>query len=290
MDVLRTDADLARLEPLRSAGPVALVPTMGALHDGHLDLVRRAGELGAAVVTIFVNPTQFGPGEDFERYPRDLERDLAALEPLAPAAVYAPAVADMYAAPGGVAVTPGPRADVLCGARRSGHFGGVLTVVAKLFHRIRPDVAVFGRKDGQQCLVIDEMVRDLDFPLRLVDAPTVREPDGLAMSSRNRYLDADQRRRALCLWRGLRGLRDAVAAGERDGAALEAGLARALDEADELDYAEIRRVPDLARAERIEGRIIAAVAAQVGPARLIDNIVLDVDSTGAREASLFGED
>ena len=290
MDLLTRDEDLARLDALRAAGPLALVPTMGALHEGHLELVRRAGELGSVVVTIFVNPTQFGPGEDFERYPRDLERDLDALAPLAPAAVYAPATEDMYPAPGGVAVTPGPRAGVLCGARRSGHFGGVLTVVAKLFLRTRPDVAVFGRKDGQQCLVIDEMVRDLDFPLRLVDVPTVREADGLALSSRNRYLDADQRRRALCLSRGLRALKDAIDAGERDGHKLEADLAAALAETDAPDYAEIRRVPDLARAERIEGRVIAAVAAQVGPARLIDNIVLDVDGTGAREASLFGED
>lgn len=287
MDVLRRDPDLVRLAPLRAAGPMVLVPTMGALHAGHLELVRRAGELGSVVVSIFVNPAQFGPGEDFARYPRDLERDLAALAPLAPVAVYAPEVADMYPTPAGVTMTPGPRADVLCGASRPGHFAGVLTVVAKLFHRVRPQVAVFGRKDGQQCLVIDEMVRDLDFPVRLVDAPTVREPDGLAMSSRNRYLDDDARRRALCLSRGLRGVKAALDAGERETAVLEADLAAALDEADAAEYAEIRRVPDLGRDARVSGRVIAAVAARVGPARLIDNIVLDVDETGARESSLF---
>ena len=158
---------------------------MGALHAGHLALVEAARAHGPTVVSIFVNPKQFGPGEDFSRYPRDLERDLDLLRPLAPDAVFAPSVEEMYPQPTGVAVVPGPRADVLCGARRPGHFAGVLTVVAKLFNLVRPEIAVFGRKDGQQCLVIDEMVRDLDLPVRLLDVATVREPDGLAMSSRN---------------------------------------------------------------------------------------------------------
>ncbi|MBC8426739.1 pantoate--beta-alanine ligase [bacterium] len=285
--MIRTREELVRLEPLRTKGPLVLVPTMGALHEGHLSLVRRAGELGRVVVSIFVNPTQFGPGEDFADYPRMLDRDLEAMAGLAPAAVFAPSVEEMYTVRGGAAVAPGPRADVFCGARRPGHFQGVLTVVAKLFNLIRPDVAVFGRKDGQQCLVIEEMVRDLDFPVALVDAPTLREPDGLAMSSRNRYLDADARRRATCLWRALVAVHNLLSDGERETAALEDQLALHLAEADVVDYAEVRAVPDLSRSPRVDGRVIAAIAAHVGPARLIDNLVLDVTTAGVAESTLF---
>ncbi len=289
MELLRSRDELPRLAPWRARG-IAFVPTMGALHEGHLSLVRRAAAEGPVVVSIFVNPTQFGPGEDFERYPRDLDADLALLEPLGVAAVYAPGVADLYpAGPGGVTVQPGPRAGVLCGARRPGHFAGVLTVVAKLFQQVQPAVAVFGRKDAQQCLVIDEMVRDLFFPVRLVDAPTVREPDGLALSSRNRYLDAAQRRRALCLWRALTAARRALEAGERDPAALEDVMTLHLADADAVEYAEVRRVPDLARPERAAGHLLLAVAAHVGPARLIDNLSLAVDGAAVREVPLLGE-
>jgi pantoate--beta-alanine ligase len=209
------------------------------------------------------------------------------LAPLAPAAVFAPSVDEMYRSSDGVAVAPGKRADGLCGARRPSHFSGVLTVVAKLFNLVQPDLAVFGRKDGQQCLVIDEMVRDLDFSVRLVDAPTAREDDGLAMSSRNRYLDDGDRRRAVSLWRSLNAVKASLIAGERDIAHLESVLARELAETDDIDYAEIRAVPDLARIDRAEGKVIVAVAAQVGPARLIDNMVLDIDERGATETSLF---
>ena len=287
MDLIRTRSELSRLDALRGRDPLVLVPTMGALHDGHLDLVRRAGELGRAVVSIFVNPTQFAPGEDYAAYPRDLTRDLEALAGLDSAAVFAPSPEEMYRATGGVAVVPGPRANVLCGARRPGHFQGVLTVVAKLFNLLRPDIAVFGRKDGQQCLVIDEMVRDLDFPVALVDAPTRREADGLAMSSRNRYLDSAQRRRAACLWRALDAVRGRIAEGERETAPLEEQLALFLADADAVDYAEIRTVPDLTPPERLDGRVILAVAAHVGPARLIDNLVLDVGADAVVETSLL---
>ncbi len=287
MELIRTREELSRLEPLRARGPLALVPTMGALHEGHLSLVRQAAEHGRVLVSIFVNPTQFGPGEDFADYPRALDRDLEALAGLDTAAVFAPSVQEMYPDAGGVSVEPGPRAEVLCGARRPGHFAGVLTVVAKLFNLLRPDVAVFGRKDGQQCLVIEEMVRDLDFPVTLVDAPTRREADGLAMSSRNRYLDDDARQRATCLWRSLEALRGRLAEGERETVALEDLLALHLVPADAVDYAEVRAVPDLTRPARVDGRIIAAVAAHVGPARLIDNLVLDVTSAAVAESSLF---
>ena len=287
MDLLRSRQDLERLDALRAGGRLVLVPTMGALHAGHLDLVRRAGEIGLVVVSIFVNPAQFGPDEDFDRYPRDLDHDLEALAPLAPDAVFAPSLPEMYGAPSGVSVVPGPRADGLCGALRPGHFAGVLTVVAEPFNLIRPDVAVFGRKDGQQCLVIDEMVRDLDFHLRLVDAPTTREDDGLALSSRNRYLGGEDRRRAVCLSRGLAAVKAALEEGERDVAGLEARLVRELAVADDVEYAKILTVPDLSRIEHAEGKVIAAVAAQVGPARLIDNMVLNVDEQGVTETSLF---
>ncbi|MBA4378316.1 MAG: pantoate--beta-alanine ligase [Gemmatimonas sp.] len=287
MELLRTRADLARLAPLRSGGRLVLVPTMGALHAGHLSLVERAAALGPVVVSIFVNPTQFAPGEDFAHYPRDLEQDLERLRPLGPAAVFAPPVSEMYPHPAGAAVEPGPRADALCGARRPGHFRGVATVVVKLLNLVGPATAVFGRKDAQQCLVLDEVVRDLDLPVRLIDAPTLREPDGLAMSSRNRYLEGDDRRRATCLWRALRAAQRELEAGERGVVPLEELLALHLADADVVEYAEVRRVPDLSRPPRAEGRLLLAIAARVGPARLIDNLVLDVGPREVRAASLL---
>ncbi len=287
MDVLRTRDDLARLDSLRGGRPLVLVPTMGALHEGHLSLVRLAAEIGPVVVSIFVNPTQFGPDEDLDAYPRNLDADLDLLRPLSVAAVFAPDAGQMYGGPGEVTVEPGRRAAGLCGASRPGHFRGVLTVVAKLFGLVRPEVAVFGRKDAQQCLVIDEMVRDLCFPVRLIDGATVREPDGLAMSSRNRYLDDGDRRRALCLQRALQKARGLIAAGERETGALEAAMAEELAVADGLDYAAVRSVPELETIERVEGRVLLAVAAQVGPARLIDNLVLEVGDRGVMETGLL---
>ena len=288
MDLLQTRADLEHLETLRGRDrSLVLVPTMGALHAGHLALVRRASELGSVVVSIFVNPTQFGEGEDFGSYPRDLESDLDRLRPLNVAAVFAPPVAEMYLREGGVGIQPGPAADGLCGARRPGHFAGVLTVVAKLLNLVRPDVAVFGRKDAQQCLVIAEMVRDLALPVRLIDHPTVREPDGLAMSSRNVYLSADARRRALSLSRALFAARDLLRDGERDPQVLDRCLRTEMTDVDALEYVAIRSIPGSAVPERAEGRLLLAVAAQVEPARLIDNLVLQVDADEVREASLL---
>ena len=287
MELLHTRADLARLDGLRRGRrPLVLVPTMGALHEGHLALVDRAAELGEPVVSIFVNPAQFGPGEDFEAYPRDLDRDLELLRPRGVRAVFAPAVAEMYRRPDGVRVQPGPAAEGLCGAARPGHFAGVLTVVLKLLNLIRPGVALFGRKDAQQFLVIAEMVRDLDVPVTVLDQPTVREPDGLAMSSRNAYLSAEARARALCLSGALAAARSALVAGERDPGRLEALMLAALAPADAVEYAAVRRVPDLGRLPRAEGRLLLAVAARVEPARLIDNLVLDVDAAGVRPAPL----
>jgi pantoate--beta-alanine ligase len=287
--VLRTRADLAQLDGLRG-GPLVLVPTMGALHAGHLSLVRRAAELGPVVVSVYVNPTQFGPGEDFAAYPRRLDEDLELLAPLAPAAVFAPDTATVYGDGDGVSVLPGRFAAGMCGADRPGHFAGVLTVVARLFGLVRPDVAVFGRKDAQQCLVIDEMVRALGLPVRLVDAPTVREDDGLAMSSRNVYLGALERQRAVCLWHGLAAARTALAAGERSGRRLAAILREGLAPADAVEYAEVRSLETWREPDTVAGPVLLAVAARVGPARLIDNLVLDIAGAGVREIPLLGRE
>jgi len=290
VELIRTKKELAALDELRTAGPIVLVPTMGALHAGHLSLVEIAAGRGTPVVSIFVNPAQFGPGEDLEAYPRVLEKDLDMLGPLGVAAVFAPSAAEMYCSSDVVRVTPGRRADFLCGVGRPGHFSGVLTVVAKLFNLVRPDFAVFGRKDAQQFLVIAEMVRDLDFPVSLIDAPLVRDPDGLAMSSRNRYLDAADRERGLCLSRSLAAARDRIAAGERSAEVIEAELIRGLAPTDCVDYAECRRVPDLERASDLRGLILMAVAANVGPARLIDNLVLWIDDDAVVDSSLLGKE
>jgi pantoate--beta-alanine ligase len=289
MILIRGAGELGRLDALRQQAPLVLVPTMGALHEGHLALVRQAAGFGQVVVTIFVNPTQFGPGEDFAAYPRDLDGDLALLAGTPAAAVFAPAVGDMYGRPGEVTIRAGRRAEGLCGALRPGHFDGVLTVVAKLFGMVRPGVALFGRKDAQQCLVLEQMVTDLRLPVRLVDAPTVREPDGLAMSSRNRYLDPGQRRRALCLQRALLAGRACLAAGERATAVVEAAMRGELAAADSVDYAAVRRLPELeAETSLTGGRVLLAVAARIGPARLIDNLALRVDGGVITETGLLG--
>lgn len=290
MRVMHEREDLAYLESLRGKRPLVLVPTMGALHEGHLRLVEIGAGLGPTVVSIFVNPAQFGPNEDFEKYPRDLERDLDLLRPFGVEAVFAPPVPLMY--PGGVGVTvqPGDRAAGLCGAGRPGHFAGVLTIVAKLFGLIAPDVAIFGRKDAQQCLVIGQMVQDLEMGIRLIDAPTLREPGGLAMSSRNRYLDSEQRERATCLVESLRAARNLLADGERDAALLRREMERVLEPADSLEYAEVRNVPDLTKPVAVAGTTLLAVAARVGPARLIDNLVLDVSAASVTDGVLLGAD
>ncbi|PID80373.1 pantoate--beta-alanine ligase [bacterium DOLZORAL124_64_63] len=288
MELWQSRAELRALEDWRRQdsrrqGKLVLVPTMGALHDGHLSLVRAAANLGNVVVSIFVNPTQFGPGEDFEAYPRTLERDLELLSALPVVGVFAPPVQDIYSGTEEVTVLPGHRARGLCGGDRPGHFAGVLTVVNKLFNLLGPDIAVFGRKDAQQCLVIDQMVRDLKMPVRLVDVPTRREPDGLAMSSRNRYLSTEQRRQALCLHRALKAGRALLAEGCRDRAALMNTMGTELRAADSVEYAEVRQVPDLQAPDRVQGRVLLAVAARVGPARLIDNFVLSVPQTGGAD-------
>ena len=254
-----------------------MVPTMGALHEGHLQLVRLCRDYcDRVVVSIFVNPTQFAPGEDFDRYPRNLERDLELLQPLAVDAVLAPAPQAMYPAGFSSAVQPGKIAQVLEGQFRPGHFQGVTTVVAKLLGLARADVAIFGQKDYQQLAVIRRMVCDLNMPTEIVMAPTHREPDGLAMSSRNRYLTPEERERALVISRALFRCRDRVAAGERDARELAVDLMQELIDGgmDSIDYAVIANGQTLESVNLIEADAVALVAGHIGKTRLIDNLLL----------------
>jgi pantoate--beta-alanine ligase len=255
---------------------IGFVPTMGFLHEGHLRLVDRARELTDRVVmSIFVNPLQFGPQEDLARYPRDLARDRQLAEARGVDCLFVPDGESMYPAPLVARVVPGPAADTLEGAARPGHFAGVLTVVAKLFHLVEPDVAVFGRKDFQQAMLVRRLVQDLDFPLTLDIAPTVRELDGLALSSRNTYLTPDERRGpALALMRALRAMEQAWRGGEADAAGLRrAGMDALLGPGVAPEYCAVidEALQPVARATP---RSIALVAARVGKTRLIDNVVL----------------
>jgi len=247
--------------------------------------VRLGAKLGPVVVSVFVNPTQFGPSEDFEAYPRDLEADLAKLGDLhLPVAVYAPEVSELYDADASTWVDVADLSEALCGRHREGHFRGVTTVVAKLFGLLRPDVAVFGQKDAQQCLVIQRMVRDLRMPVRMLFGPTVREADGLAMSSRNRYLSPDDRERALSLHRALQAGTERLRAGERETDAIERAMCDKLGGLS-VDYAEARSLPALLHPESLRGRVLLAVAGRLEKARLIDNVCLDVEGE-VREAPL----
>ncbi|MHB1170190.1 MAG: pantoate--beta-alanine ligase [Longimicrobiales bacterium] len=264
----------------RDAGAqIALVPTMGALHEGHLQLIDHARRHADRVImSVFVNPLQFGPGEDFARYPRDTEGDVRLAAGRGVDAVFAPPVEEMYpAGDSGVTISaPGLR-DRLCGAFRPGHFDGVLTVVAKLFNIVAPDVAVFGQKDYQQAVLIRRMVQDLDFPLRIEVAPIVRETDGLAMSSRNAYLAPEDRAHATALYRGLSAARDAWRNGERDAGTLR-DIAREVIDAEggiEVQYLEIVDPTTLEGVVRAGSGSVVAVAAFAGGTRLIDNVILD---------------
>jgi pantoate--beta-alanine ligase len=277
---VRTVAELrAALAPLRADGPVGLVPTMGAFHEGHLSLMSAArAECATVVVSLFVNPAQFAPGEDLAAYPRDERRDAALAEERGVDLLFAPPAEEVYPPGFDTAVEVAGLTDVLCGdPRHRGreHFRGVTTVVTKLFNMVGPDAAYFGQKDAQQAIVIRKLVRDLDIPVRIEVRPTVREPDGLAMSSRNAYLDAAERERALALSRALRAADAEVAAGRRDAATVLAAARRELDASGvEPEYLELRSADDLAPAEGVNGRTLLAVAARVGRARLIDNTVL----------------
>ena len=278
MKVVRDAATLRDLvrEARASGSTVAFVPTMGALHEGHLSLVRLARrECPYVVVSIFVNPLQFAPGEDLARYPRREAEDLAALEREGVDVVYLPEAGDLYPAGFSTAVEVGGVSEGGEGAARPGHFRGVATVVAKLFLQVAPDVAVFGQKDLQQLAVVRRMIRDLDFPIRLVAGETVREPDGLAMSSRNAYLSPEERRLAAAFPRALAEARDEVLRGERDAEALTravrhrlTGAGLAVDYVDVIDPDTMSPLRDAA-----PGSFLAA-AVRVGKTRLIDNVRL----------------
>ncbi len=261
----------------RTAGQrLGLVPTMGYLHAGHLSLVREARrQAERVVVSIFVNPTQFGPREDFSVYPRDLAGDLRQCEQAGVDAVFAPATGDMYHPDHSTWVDELSLSSGLCGASRPGHFRGVATVVAKLFNIVQPEVAVFGRKDAQQAMVIQRLVRDLNFPVQVVVAEIVREADGLAMSSRNARLAPEDRHRAVCLAEGLAAAQAHFAAGQRDAQALKSAVAERLRAAGaEIDYVELVETGNLTPVERVEGPALLAVAARLGGVRLIDNCQL----------------
>lgn len=256
---------------------VALVPTMGALHEGHLSLIDAAKARAEAVVlSVFVNPLQFGPQEDFARYPRNLAADAALAAGRGADLLFAPPVEAMYAPESEIRVTPGPTADRLEGAVRPGHFAGVLTVVTKLFHLVEPDVAVFGQKDIQQATLIRQLVRDLDFPIDLVIAATVREPDGLALSSRNAYLSPEQRAQGLGLSAALRAADRAWQGGESDAAALVRVMASECARFSELapDYIEAVDPIRLQPVSRAEPGTILTLAGRVGGTRLLDNHIL----------------
>jgi pantoate--beta-alanine ligase len=268
------------LAPERRAGrSIGLVPTMGFFHEGHLSLIRRArSQCDVVVVSLFVNPAQFAPGEDLETYPRDEARDAELAEAEGVDLLFAPPVEEVYAEGFDTRVTVGGLTETLEGAsgqRGPEHFAGVTTVVTKLFNMAGPDVAYFGQKDAQQALVIRRLVRDLDIPVRIEVCPTVREPEGLALSSRNAYLTPGERQRALGLSRALRAAEAAVRSGRIDAAAVLSAARGELDaHGIDPDYLELRSTTDLSPVERVNGSTLLAVAARVGRARLIDNTIL----------------
>lgn len=257
----------------RAAGKrIGFVPTMGALHEGHLSLMSAAvRDNEAAVASIFVNPTQFAPNEDFDAYPRQFERDAALCGEAGIGAIYAPTASGMYPENYSTYVIVEQVSEGLCGASRPHFFRGVATVVAKLFNAVTPDRAYFGQKDAQQCAVITRMARDLDMGIEIVEMPIVREPDGLAMSSRNAYLSEEERQRALCLSQALFAAKARMEAGERDAEAIKALVRNGMAEVT-IDYVELVDAATMHPAGTIEAPVLLAVAALVGATRLIDNI------------------
>ncbi len=282
MEVLHTIRDAREAIRRAKAGgrEVGFVPTMGALHEGHLALVRRArAESGFVAVSIFVNPTQFGPGEDFERYPRTLAADSETLQSEGVDIVFAPAASEMYPDGFDTWIDIKGLTEVLEGRARPGHFRGVTTVCAKLFNIVKADRAYFGTKDYQQLKVIQKMVRELDMPLSIVPVQTVREPDGLALSSRNRYLSPDERSAALVLSRSLWAAREAYEKGERDAAGIQ-DVAANLIKAEPLagiDYVAVVDAETLGPLEKIDSPAVVLLAVRIGATRLIDNTILNFE-------------
>jgi len=276
MQVVQSISDLRALRS-KLEGTVGFVPTMGYLHAGHLALVERAGaENAAVIVSIYVNPTQFGPREDFAAYPRDLDRDLRLLREAGADIVFAPGPGEMYAADFTTYVEETELSKGLCGRSRPTHFRGVTTVVAKLLNIVQPDRVYFGQKDAQQAAVVKRMVRDLDIPVEVVVMPTVREADGLAMSSRNAYLSPAQRGEALVLSTGLAEARRLFEAGERSASVLKKAISKVISAAPgaKIDYIEVVDAETLENVKEIRRPALVAMAVLVGKTRLIDNVVL----------------
>ncbi len=279
MQVIKTIREMQKwsMDRKKAGKTVAVVPTMGFLHEGHLSLIdaARANGADAIVVTIFVNPIQFAPNEDFDSYPRDFEHDAALLREKNVDAVFAPAVSEMYPAPVTCMVIENKLSKGLCAKTRPTHFNGVTTVVAKLFNATLPDIAVFGQKDAQQARVLKRMVRDLNFPIRMVVAPIVREADGLAKSSRNKYLSEDERARALVLSRSLLAAKEMAEKGEKDLAKLTGFIRKEIEaQGGKVDYVEAIDSEELEPVTVRDGKpVMIALAAYFGTTRLIDNIV-----------------
>lgn len=280
MQIARTIAEMkAFVAQARAAGKtVGFVPTMGALHAGHASLIAAAaGGCDYVVVSIFVNPTQFGPGEDFERYPRPFEKDVELCEKHGAHAIFAPSPTEMYPRKNLTWVLVDKLTEPLCGRSRPGHFRGVTTVCTKLFNIVGADVAFFGQKDAQQVAVIRRMAADLNMPLEIVVCPTVREPDGLAISSRNQYLGPQERRLAPVIYRALCRCAELVDSGELDASRIIEAMQTVLREvpALQVEYVSLVDAESLEAIDRVNGRVLAAIAARLGSTRLIDNIVVD---------------
>ncbi len=280
MEVAETIKSVRRLvKAARSKGnKIGLVPTMGALHIGHICLIEKAVKgSDFVVVSIFVNPTQFGPAEDFEKYPRSFESDLEICRKAGVDVVFAPSPQEMYKKENLTWVNVEKLTEPLCGRSQPRHFRGVTTVCAKLFNIVEPDVAYFGQKDAQQAIVIKRMVADLNMPLEIVVCPTVREPDGLAVSSRNKYLSEQQRKDATCIYKSLKKCESLVEAGTTDSKTIIGEMKQILNQVSsiEIEYISIVDAESLQELERIAGKALAAVAVKIGSARLIDNIVVD---------------
>jgi pantoate--beta-alanine ligase len=261
------------------AKKIGLVPTMGYLHQGHISLVEQAKrEADLVVVSIFVNPLQFGANEDFSTYPRDLERDAAMAKQAGVDYLFAPDVNEMYPTPSKTHVTVKDITEMMCGRSRPGHFDGVATVVSKLFHIIQPDYAYFGQKDAQQIAVIQQMVCDLNSPVQIRRCPTLRENDGLAMSSRNVNLSAEEREQAVILYQTLQWAEKKIRQGVQDAGQLTLDMADKINSAPlaSTDYIDIRQYPSLNYQDKIEGRVILALAVKFGKTRLIDNMIIEI--------------
>jgi len=280
MKVAKTIESVRRLvKNARNAGEkIGFVPTMGALHTGHISLIETAKKkCDFVVISIFVNPTQFGPGEDFSRYPRPINAEVNICKKTDVDLVFVPAVRKMYPTENLTWVTVEKLTEPLCGRSRPGHFRGVTTVCAKLFNIVAPDVAYFGQKDAQQAIVIKRMVADLNMPLRIVVCPTVREPNGLAVSSRNQYLTERQKKDAANIYQSLQTCRNLIEAGTTDTRQIIAEMQKILQRIPsvEIEYISIVDAETLESIEKISGKVIAAVAVRIGTTRLIDNILVD---------------